>query len=74
MNITPIPSVIDATFDNIWINSPWQYDGNMPPEYIFPKTIDLPAGNSTDVAMTLNIPNDQLATDTLEENNKQIPE
>jgi len=35
-------------FDTLWRNNQWIYDGNTPPDYLFPETIDTPTDDSPD--------------------------
>jgi len=49
--------MVNSLFDTLWWNNQWIYDGNIPQEYLFPKTIDTPADDS---------PDNQLPTETLE--------
>jgi len=50
-------AMVNDLFDTLWQNNQWTYDGNLPPEYLFPETIDIPTNNP---------PDDQLAPDALE--------
>jgi len=49
-------AMINNLFDTLWQNSQWTYDSDIPPEYLFPETINF-------LTTTTNS-DDQLATDT----------
>jgi len=58
---------VDALFDSLWINSQWHYNGDIPPEYLFPENIDFPTMDD-DLGTTFEpSPDDQLATGHLKE-------
>jgi len=58
--------MIDDLFNMLWTNNQWIYDGDIPPEYLFPETLDIP---DTDVVNNTHSSNQQLATDLLDDHN-----
>jgi len=61
------PAVLDALFDELWTQSQWQYTGDIPPEYLFQETQDLPLSEGdTDTSPPIPL-NKQLATAHLED-------
>jgi len=58
---------IDALFDSLWKDSQWNYNGDIPPEYLFPKNIDFLTSKDTDNVLHAQPPDDQLPPDPLED-------
>jgi len=61
------PADFDDLFDQLWATLQWTYDGDIPPEYLFDKALDLPI---PDFDATSTLPTSlskQLATDCFED-------
>jgi len=59
-------ALVNDLFDTLWQNIQWTYDGDVPPEYLFPENIDFPTHEME--------PDDQLATDTLDHLDYYLPD
>jgi len=65
-NFTSLSSeTINNLFETLWTTSQWIYDGDIPLEYLFPKTHNIPDVFETDADDTA-VPDGQLATDSLD--------
>jgi len=45
-------AMVSNLFDTLWRNNQWIYDGNIPPEYLFPETINTPANDSSEARIS----------------------
>jgi len=62
-----LPAAINALFDQLWNTSQWQYNGEIPPKYLFDEPLDLPLPeDDADITLPLSL-DEQLATACLEE-------
>ncbi len=56
---------IDQLFETLWKDSQWQYDGDIPPEYLFLETLDFPDNKDNPQDPSPTFQDDQLAPDSL---------
>jgi len=64
-NFSSLPhNIVNNLFEQLWTTSQWIYDGDIPHEYLFPETPDLPNSNDNPVN---NVSNHQLATNILDD-------
>jgi len=64
-NFSSLPhDSVDNLFEQLWTTSQWIYDSDIPPEYLFQETADLP---DSDDNLVHHISDHQLATDVLDD-------